>query len=103
MEKKLELQYNSIFQINEKPSKQLRGAATALKFAPPYPITFTTDLNEITLEDIKLQSRIWWRYTDDIYFSILLKHVMPMKWINAHYQINCRMVKRRNEWLRLQD
>ena len=45
--KKLKLQHNSIFQINEKSSKQLQGAATALKFAPPYPIIFTTDLNEI--------------------------------------------------------
>ena len=59
---------NNIFQLNEKTLKQLRRTAIGTKFAPPYAIIFMTDLEERILEDIELQTRIWWRYIDDIFF-----------------------------------
>ena len=60
---------NNIFQFNEKTLKQLRGTPFGTKFAPPYAILFMADLEERILEDIELQSRIWWRYIDDIFLS----------------------------------
>ena len=52
---------NNIFQFNEKTLKQLRGTAIGTKFAPPNAIIFIAHLEERILEEIKLQSRIWWR------------------------------------------
>ena len=48
--------------------KQLRGTAIGTKFAPLYAIIFITDLEGRILEDIELQPRIWWSYTDNIFF-----------------------------------
>ena len=59
---------NNIFQFNEKTLKQSRGTAIGTKFASPYGIIFMGDIEERLLEDIELQSRIWLRYIDDIFF-----------------------------------
>ena len=59
---------NNTFQFNEKTLRQLKGTAIGTKFAPPYPIIFMADFEERILKDIDLQSHIWWRYTNDIFF-----------------------------------
>ena len=40
-----------------------------LSFPPLYADLFMADLEEMILEDIKLQPPKWWRYIDDIFFS----------------------------------
>ena len=60
---------NKFFQVNENTLKQLKGTVIGTTFVPPYGIiSIMVDLEERILEDIELQSRICWRYINDIFF-----------------------------------
>ena len=59
---------NNIFEFDEKIFKQKRGTAIGTKFAPPYAILFTANLEEKMLEGFEKKPMIWWRYIDDIFF-----------------------------------
>ena len=59
---------NTTFQFNEKTLKQLRGTSIGTKFSPPYAVIFMAGLEKRILEEIELQSRIWRRYINDIFF-----------------------------------
>ena len=59
---------NNSFEFDEKTFKQKCGTATGRKFAPPYAILFTANLEEKMLEIFEKKTMIWWRYIDDIFF-----------------------------------
>ena len=61
---------NNIFEFDEKTFKQVRRTATGIKFAPPYAILYTTDLEEKNFNAFEEKPIIWWRYIDDIFFNL---------------------------------
>ena len=59
---------NNIFEFDKKTFKQKNGTAIGPKFAPPYAILLTADLEEKMLEIFEKKTMIWWSYIDDIFF-----------------------------------
>ena len=59
---------NSYFEFNEKVCQQISGTAIGTKFAPPYACIFMDEMETSLLKTQQLQSFIWLRYMDDIFF-----------------------------------
>ena len=57
----------NLFEFDQKTFKQVRGTAIETKFAPPYAILFTADLEEKIINAFEKKRMIWWRYVDDIF------------------------------------
>ena len=59
---------NNILKFGKKTFKQKRETAIGTKFAPPYSILFTAELEEYILRKAEFKPYLWWRYIDDIFF-----------------------------------
>ena len=63
---------NKVFTFGKKTSKQLRGTATGIKFAPSYSTLFMAELEQEILREVELKPYLWWQYIDDIF--LIWKH-----------------------------
>ena len=60
---------NKIFEFNGKVKQQIAGTAIGTKFAPPYACIQMDEVETEFLKTQELQPLVWFRYTDDIFFS----------------------------------
>ena len=61
---------NYIFKFGKNKLKQERGTAIGTKFAPPYSILFSTELEERILRKPEFKPYLWWRYIDECIFFV---------------------------------
>ena len=61
---------NNTFTYKEKTLKQKPGTGIGTKFAPSYSILFMAELEKEILSEIEPRPCLWWRYIDDIFFSL---------------------------------
>ena len=59
---------NYYFKFNGQVKQQISGTAIGTNFAPAYACIFMDDVESKFLETHFLQSLIWLRYTDDVFF-----------------------------------
>ena len=59
---------NNFFEVNGKVKRQKSGAAVGTKFAPPYTCIFMDKVETEFLKSQELQSFLWLRYIDNIFF-----------------------------------
>ena len=50
---------NNIFEFSDKTYKQILGAATGTKFAPPYAVLFIAALEEKILNKVRKELNVW--------------------------------------------
>ena len=59
---------NNIFTFRKKTLERKQGTPIGTKFAPPYSILFTAELEEKIIKESEYKPNLWWRYIDDIFF-----------------------------------
>ena len=59
---------NNFFEFNSKIKQQVSGRAICTKFTPPYACFFMHKFETNFLETKQLQSLVWFRHMDDIFF-----------------------------------
>ena len=59
---------NNYFEFGQKVLHQISGIATGTEFAPPYACIFVDKFEADFLKTQKLQSFVWFRYINDVFF-----------------------------------
>ena len=59
---------NNYFEFGQKEFHQISGTAIGTKFLPPYACIFMDKFETNFLKTQKLQSFVWFRYIDDVFF-----------------------------------
>ena len=60
---------NNYFEFNSSCKHQISGTAIGTKFAPPYACIFMDYIEREFLKNKQIQSWIWFRYIDDVFFN----------------------------------
>ena len=61
---------SNYFEVNEKVCRQISRTAIGTKLAPPYTCIFMDETETSFIKTQTLQSFIWFRYIDDIFFTL---------------------------------